>query len=90
MKKSKQKKKTEVLVKCMKGSLKGSSPFFYEGNFYINTMKVKDNLIIESQHQIKTNRIRTIHEVKDKNTGRIIKWCITLNKDEIKKWNYEE
>lgn len=88
MKKSKQKKKTEVLVKCMKGALKGSSPFFYEGNFYINTIKVKDNLIIESQHQISANSSRTIHEIKDKDTGREIKWCITSNENKIKKWNY--
>ena len=88
MKKSKQKKKTEVLVKCMKGALKGSSPFFYEGNFYINTIKVKNNLIIESQHQISANSSRTIHEIKDKDTGREIKWCITSNENKIKKWNY--
>ena len=88
MKKSKQKKKTEVLVKCVKGILKVSSPFFYEVNFYTNVIKVKDNLIIESQHQISANSSRTIHEIKDKDTGREIKWCITSNENKIKKWNY--
>lgn len=88
MKKSKQKKKTEVLIKCAKGILKVSFSFFNEVNFYTNVIKVKDNLIIEAQHQISANSSRTIHEVKDKNTGRIIKWCITSNENKTKKWNY--
>ncbi len=88
MKKSKQKKKTEVLIKCAKGVSKVSFSFFNEGDFYTNVIKVKNNLIIESQHQISANSSRTIHEIKDKDTGRVIKWCITSNENKIKKWNY--
>ena len=88
MKKSKQKRKIEVLIKCAKGVSKVSFSFFNEGDFYTNVIKVKNNLIIESQHQISGNSSRTIHEVKDKITGREIKWCITSNENKIKKWNY--
>ena len=61
MKKSKQKKKTEVLIKCAKGVSKVSFSFFNEGDFYTNVIKVKNNLIIESQHKISANSSRTIH-----------------------------
>ena len=88
MKKSKQKKKTEVLIKCAKGVSKVTFSFFNEGDFYTNVIKIKDNLIVKSQLQIKPNICRTTHEIKDKDTGRVIKWCITSNENKIKKWNY--